>query len=189
MAVKPLDMDRVTTYADTMRPLMQRATPADMASGLAWYADAREIAVTISERMNVSVETGAAIIAALSPRMPWARNVVLALDMADGREVRALGQSVRAAERAVAIYRDGGDPFDALGGPKTNAFARNIAGDMSAVTVDIWMMRAAGLSTDAPTIVQYREISAAIAMLAREYDMSPAAAQACLWTVVRGSAD
>ena len=189
MAIKPLNADRVSAYADTMRPYMERATPADMESGASWYADAREIAVTVAERMSVSVETGAAIIAALSPRMPWTRNVTLALDMADGKPVRALGQSVRAAERAVSLYRDGLDPLEALGGPKTNAFARNIAGDMDAVTVDVWMCRAAGLDSDAPTVVQYREISAATAVLAREYGMSPAAAQACIWTAVRGSAD
>ena len=52
--------------------------------------------------------------------------------------------------------------FNALKGMKTNSFARNIAGDENAVTIDVWMMRAAGLNVDSPNKTQYKELSQAV---------------------------
>jgi hypothetical protein len=72
---------------------------------------------------------------------------------------------------------------------KTNAFARAIAGDDNAVVVDVWMTRAAGLDRDAPTAVQYREISSAVRSLAREWGVSPRTMQALVWIMVRGRAN
>ena len=179
---QPLDLDRVSTYAETMRAYIDRATLSDVEDAATWYDEATVIADDIARRMNLTREHGAAIISAFSPRMPWARNVALALAFADGEDVRAMGSHIRAAHACAA------DGIDALRGPKTNAFARAIAGDDEAIVIDVWMMRAAGLETDAPTVVQYREISAAIDRLSREYGMAPRVMQALIWIVVRGGA-
>lgn len=179
---RPLDHDRISAYADAMRVYVDRATLSDVEAATVWYDDATAIADDIARRMDIPREHGAAIISAFSPRMPWARNVALALAFADGEEVRAMGSHIRAAQ-ACAV-----DGIDALRGPKTNAFARAIAGDPDAIVVDVWMMRAAGMTTDAPTVVQYREISAAVDALAREYGMTPRVMQALVWIVVRGGA-
>lgn len=179
---RPIDAERVASYVDTMRAYVDRATLSDVESAAAWYDEATAIADDIARRMSIPREHGAAIISAFSPRMPWARNVALALAFADGEEVRAMGSHIRAAQ-ACAV-----DGIDALRGPKTNAFARAIAGDPDAIVIDVWMMRAAGLTTDAPTVVQYREMSAAVDLLAREYGMAPRVMQALIWIVVRGGA-
>jgi hypothetical protein len=78
--------------------------------------------------------------------------------------------------------------FDALRGPKTNAFARAIAGDENAVVVDVWMMRAAQAGVDNPNKTQYAEISQAIKRVANLYKMTPRTTQALIWILVRGSA-
>ena len=71
--------------------------------------------------------------------------------------------------------------FNALKGMKTNSFARNIAGDENAVTIDVWMMRAAGLNSDSPNKTQYKELSQAVTDVAIEYRMTPRAMQALIW--------
>jgi len=92
---------------------------------------------------------------------------------------------VDAADRCV---RQG---FNGLRGPKTNAFARAIAGDRDAVVVDVWMCRAAGLGKDAPNATEYRAIADAIRTLAGTgaVCMAPATLQALLWIIVRGKAE
>ena len=192
MAPKPLDEARVTEYAREIAARIDRATPAQYESALSWYADAREIAVTIADALGISVPAGAGILSALSPRCPWSRNVALALDYAHGREVRTLGANLRKCDAIVAHDRAGRDPLAVFGdsAPKTGAFARNIAGDLESVTVDVWALRAAGVTDrDTPTIVQYREIAEAYARVSRERGLSPAVGQALAWIVERGGAE
>ena len=187
----PIDAGRVDNYAREIATRVDRATPHEYEAALSWYADAREIATTVADALGVSVDAGAGIIAALSPRCPWSRNVALSLDYAHGRDVRTIGAHVAKCDAIVATDRAGGDPLAQFGAtsPKTGAFARNIAGDLDAVTVDVWALRAAGVTDrDTPTVVQYREISAAYARVARERGLSPAVAQALAWIVERGGA-
>jgi hypothetical protein len=86
------------------------------------------------------------------------------------------------AQRALEIG------FDALNGKKTNSFARNIAGDENAITIDIWMMRSAGLTKDSPNKTDYTQLSNAIEKIAMETAMTPRTIQALVWIVYRGSA-
>ena len=79
--------------------------------------------------------------------------------------------------------------FKALKGLKTNAFARAIAGDENAITIDVWMCYAGGLKTNAPNRAQYREMSEAVITLATEIKLSPRATQALIWIIFRGSAE
>jgi hypothetical protein len=80
--------------------------------------------------------------------------------------------------------------IDALKGPKTHAFARNMYGDTDAVTIDVHMMRAAGFDDrDSPTVVQYRELSVAVRRLARKHKMQPRDMQALIWIKQRGRAE
>jgi hypothetical protein len=78
--------------------------------------------------------------------------------------------------------------FDALKGPKTNAFARAIAGDTNAVVIDVWMMRAAGMETDSPNKTQYALLSEAVTAVAAQFGITPRTAQALIWIIVRGGA-
>lgn len=78
--------------------------------------------------------------------------------------------------------------FDALNGRKTNAFARNIAGDKDAVTIDVWMIRAAGMdAAKGVNDTEYRILAEVVKELAADRNMYPATAQALIWIIVRGN--
>jgi hypothetical protein len=99
-----------------------------------------------------------------------------------GQKVVGLPNNLKMAEASLHLG------FDALRGPKTNAFARAIAGDQNAVVIDIWMMRAAKMEKDSPTKGQYAELSQAVKRVSAQYEMSPRTCQALIWILVRGSA-
>ena len=162
--------------------LMLTATMSQVEAAAIWYGEAQEVAEDVAEILGVSLEHGAAIVSAFSPRERWASNVAKAYAFANGKPVSGLQNNLRMAEAAVV------QGFDALKGLKTNAFARAIAGDTDAVVIDVWMMRAAGMETDSPNKGQYLALSDAIRKVAADHGISPRTAQALIWIIVRGSA-
>jgi hypothetical protein len=167
---------------DTFRSIIMQATLAQTEAAAVWYFDAQEVAEDVAENLGASLEIGASVVSAFSPRERWSSNVAKALAFSQGKPVVGLSNNIRMAEAA----RVAG--FDALKGLKTNAFARAIAGDTDAVVIDVWMMRAAGMPTDSPNKSQYREVSEAVRNVAAEFGITPRTAQALIWIIVRGSA-
>ena len=167
---------------DTFRSIIMQATLAQTEAAAVWYFDAQEVAEDVAENLGASLEIGASVVSAFSPRERWSSNVAKALAFSQGKPVAGLSNNIRMAEAA----RVAG--FDALKGLKTNAFARAIAGDTDAVVIDVWMMRAAGMPTDSPNKTQYREVSEAVRNVAAEFGITPRTAQALIWIIVRGSA-
>ena len=149
-----------------------------------WYVDAQRHADQLAHVLDVDRVTGACILSAYSIRTSWADNVRDAWHYATA-DTPPPGLRARTVIADAALVHG----LDALRGPKTHAFARACSGDRSAVVVDVWMCRAAGLHRDTPTTVQYRRITAAIESLARRHGMSPRGMQALLWGRVRGSLD
>ena len=78
--------------------------------------------------------------------------------------------------------------FNALKGMKTNAFARAIAGDDNAVTIDVWMIKSAGLNKNSVNKTEYKELVNAVNLVADELKLTPRVTQALIWIVFRGSA-
>lgn len=164
--------------------IVDQATIADIAAGATWYTEAQTIARELSITSGYSLESTASVIAAFSPRCPWVRNVFLATEFLNGNKVATLGSSIRNAEKSLTMG------FDALNGAKTNAFARNIAGDLNAVTIDTWMLKAAGMdSNKGVNKSNYEMLSGIVRELAGQYGIAPAQLQAIIWIVVRGSAE
>ena len=175
-------------YEDTYRQIVKSAKASQIEQATQWYADAEAVAHEIvdiykSRNMDVSLEQAASIVSAFSPRQRWSTNVRQALRFAHGDDtMRCLPNNLKMAQRALEIG------FDALNGKKTNSFARNIAGDENAITIDIWMMRSAGLTKDSPNKTDYSQLSEAIEKIAQETAMTPRTIQALVWIVYRGSA-
>jgi hypothetical protein len=167
---------------DTFRSIIMQATLAQTEAAAVWYFDAQEVAEDVAENLGASLEIGASVVSAFSPRERWSSNVAKALAFSQGKPVAGLSNNIRMAEAAKVAG------FDALKGLKTNAFARAIAGDTDAVVIDVWMMRAAGMPTDSPNKTQYREVSEAVRNVAAEFGITPRTAQALIWIIVRGSA-
>jgi len=59
-----------------IQALLDLASAAETAGGLSWYKDAYQVAVTLADRYEIPVETAAGVIAALSPRNKWDRNLI-----------------------------------------------------------------------------------------------------------------
>ena len=179
-----LYLTRRAAAAENFITLLRQATVADYDAARAWYSEARAFAESLRViRPEWTLTVSASVVSAFSPRVTWAHNTAKALQYAQGITPRGLRSHVAAADRCVA------EGFDGLRGPKTNAFARAIAGDTDAVVVDVWMCRAAGLGKDAPNAGEYNAIADAVRIVADKAGMDAATMQALLWIIVRGKAD
>lgn len=177
------------TLATVVRRIVRtfdRATAADIESGARWYDEAGELATHLSSRSDrvATRDHAACLIAALSPRTSWSRNVAGALDMADGQiPDYCIGTNV---DRALGVL-DADDPYSAMGnGPKVANFARNIAGDREAVTVDVWACRVVDIDElKLGRKGAYDAIAHAYRLAARRRGVDPATMQATTWVVAR----
>lgn len=121
-----------------------RATPADLVAGAAWYGDASDVVTAVATAGGFSRECAAAVIAHLSPRTTWQRNIAGAKAFAAGFKGPGVMQAnYDRAWKAYVEYLAGRDPLDTVKGPKTSAFALNLLGEQYAVTVDVHAARVA----------------------------------------------
>jgi hypothetical protein len=171
-----------TTTEHLYRSLIMQATLAQVEQAAVWYHEAQEVAEDVAENLGASLEVGASVVAAFSPRERWASNVAKSLAFSMGKPVAGLQNNYRMAERSLELG------FDALNGQKTNAFARAIAGDPNAIVIDVWMIRAAGMdASKGVNKTQYNELSEAVNTVAKEFGITPRTAQALIWIIVRGN--
>ena len=175
----------VTTYL--------HATEQQRADGAAWYGDGEAIITALSAESGYSVEHVAAVVSHLSPRTTWSRNVYGAtMLVTTGTAPTCIGSNVDRARKAL----ESDVPLDTFGGPKTRRFARNLLGDRSVVTVDVWAARVAFGSTVANPestlsragvydAVEHAYILAAKRLNNLGHDVDPVDVQATTWIVVR----
>jgi len=121
------------TVANVLK-VYRSATDAQLAEGIRWYDDAHTLAVALDP---TNVERSSGVIAALSPMMPWGRNVTTAVRAyADGFASGCLNTSCAKADRIL----NGEAPLDVIGnGNKVRNFYLNILNPSDAcggVTVD-----------------------------------------------------
>lgn len=169
--------------------------PEDIkADGRAWYSEQREIIRELSEQHKLTVETVAAVVAALSPMTRWTENVAGSIRMLRARE---MGSS-QPPRNCTLFYKnackawqilDGADPHVLFSGsPKVRAFWRNLMGDESEVTVDTWMIRAVGEGDTFANGLKpkpYREIAQAVQDAAHMVGETAAQFQAIVWLQIR----
>ena len=183
-----LNQERIDMLAANIRKVRANCTPEQIAQGRAWYQDAHELALAIGKG---DVRKGAGIIAALSPRTRWGRNVALAIDAGNGNVHGAMGASLRKAQAIL----DGAAPEDVLPmDAKTGNFYRNILdpSDPFAVTVDVWAHRIAtgdDKSAGPRSDRDYRECAEAYVIVSGEFGEPASTTQAGTWCAVRGSAE
>lgn len=164
--------------------VFNRATNDDHMAGMTWYSSAHMIA-----RESGDVLKGAGVIAALSPRMPWHRNVTLARMAFDAPLTGgALKRSIAAAN---AIMHENVPVLDILGGLKTRAFFDNIVHPLTSneVTVDTHAIKIAGIDRDSVGKGLYNEIADAYRAAANIAQISPLEMQAVTWITFRREAN
>lgn len=118
----------------------QLATLTEQAGGRQWYLEARQIAVTLADRYGVTAAQAVGVLAALSPRNRWERNVqdadaLISAYVAGGYEQ---AEAVKVCTftsnkvKALRILEAGLETVPAaleiLSGPKLREFASCIAG-------------------------------------------------------------
>jgi hypothetical protein len=178
----------VRACSDRIVATYLRATPEDRENGRDWYGDGERIITDLSAQSGHSVEHVAAVVSHLSPRTTWTRNVYGAtMLVTTGTAPTCIGANVDRARRAL----ESDAPLDTFGGPKTRRFARNLLGDRSVVTVDVWAARVAfGDSVDNPEgalskVGVYDAVEHAYILAAARLGVDPVTVQATTWIVAR----
>jgi hypothetical protein len=180
-----------------------QADDETQSKGTAWYSEkAAALAHEVAAQTGIEFETAAAVVAVCSPRTRWAQQVNRTADFVNYvLEYRDLTEAPKcslywgAMEKAAMglLYGD----WSGLNTPKVGPFYRNIIGDDTVVTLDVWAIRAGLGQPSAPEAViekwakgRPRLILEAAYHKAAEVIGAPVAAvQAVVWVVVRGSAD
>jgi hypothetical protein len=166
-----------------------KASSEDILAGKVWYNEAQDLCENLALTCDYTIDQIAAAMAQLSPRLRWSQNVDSIIALVNEGEVPAYvmtGPANRARKAIVAA-----EPFDTFGkaANKTRSFARNITGDVHAVTVDVWAARIAGVTEDQLKLVGvYEAVAHCYRLAAKRAGIDPQQMQAVTWIVVRGSA-
>ena len=192
------------TNIDNIKAIYQLATLSEKQDGITWYPVALDIARTIADEHDLTPAQAIGVIAALSPRNRWERNVedavsLIAAYQAGGAEQAMLTKVCTFnSNKAKAIkvlglaagYQGMTEVLEILSGPKLREFASCIAG-LPDVCIDghafcIWAANRTGLK-DVPAIgvKLRREIKADYQTAADELGITPSACQAITWVVWR----
>lgn len=163
-----------------------RATPAQYAEGMDWYADTNALAVEIA---SGDVWKGAGVLSAFSPKCRWPRNVMLARNaFITGIATGSTSLFNSQAQRIM----DGAHPLDVFAGPKQRAFCVAIADPENAMIAtidrhafDIAMGRIHPENERNITRKVFRELSDAYVSAAEYACVSVAQMQAITWVAWR----
>lgn len=161
--------------------LIKNATFGQVEQASKWYMDAERVAAEVARNLDSTLEVGASVVSAFSPRERWTNNVTKAISFSLGNHIPGFKNNMLMANNAIAFG------YNALKGLKTNSFAKAIAGDENAVVIDVWMLRAVGIEKKTPNQTQYKQLADAVTKVAFDNGMTPRATQALIWIVVRGS--
>ena len=172
---------------------LNEATEIQRLNGMNWYSDAQKESAHMASVSGWNVLQCAALLAHTSPKAKWAKNREAAWTIAIEGPTEECdmtkGIMYTNQRRAIAsLIAD--DTLSTFGGPKTRAFCLNISGDMSAVTLDVWMCKAIGIEQK---LLDRKGLYGAIADVFREVanseGISPAQLQAIVWVVIAEKKD
>lgn len=182
----------MNTYTKNILKTYESATRQEMADGLTWYVRAHEHAYTIATSTGITIRQASEVIAALSPRNKWERNVMDAFALA---AYHARGNRTRVMPR-VATFNSNRDKAmrildgerDVLSGRKVVAFAALVErpGLPDTVCVDTHAYRIA-TGEDPGSIGKraYQEISDAYLDAGYVHGITGAEMQAVTWVAHR----
>lgn len=177
--------------AKRLRRMDGRITDAERAAGTAWYYRARDIVEGMSADYGVTVEVAAAVLAVLSPNVRWSTNVSAARAMLDawynGEPQPTVAGYPANRNKAWAILGTG--DTSRLSGPKVEAFAANLRGDLEYVTLDMWAYRAVGVDPERVPRGVRDNVVKGYCRAAAQIGVPVAVFQAIIWVHVRGGAE
>ncbi len=181
---------------DNLRKQFTLIHDTDSVEGSGWYPLAQSIVRQWAEHYRYSVDTVAMVVAAISPQVEWSRNLIIADDVLANR-IPSIGGVLHVNLRKAEKLRDTDyrseskdwslesrmlEQFKA--GPKVLNFARNLSGNMNAVTVDTHAMQCALNDPLSKIVVRpsnYAIVADCYREVATEKGLQPATFQAVLW--------
>ena len=108
----------------------------ERAQGLTWYNDAAAHCFNLSLKYDMPLEKVIGIIAALSPRCPWNRNVIETDSLIQTRGRSKVTTYLSNKKKALAILR-GTHPLNILNGHKVKTFYDNLSDPINSQSVCI----------------------------------------------------
>ena len=191
-----------TKNVRNIKAIFELAGAAENADGKAWYGVAKSIAIVLADQYGVTTAQAVGVLAALSPRNKWSRNVVdaealISAYVAAGSEQARLTKCCTFSankEKAIKVLESGAETIptilEILSGPKLREFASCIAG-LPDCCIDghawcIWQGSRVTLA-DVPSIgvKLRREIKADYAQAAADLGLSASELQAITWVTWR----
>ncbi len=130
----------MTTNQKHIQAMLDLASAADVVEGKAWYQNAQQAAIELADRYDINVTTACGVIAALSPRNVWRRNLIDAENLinvfctagADACADLKVCTFPKMKAKAIAILQVNIITLDViesiLSGPKLKEFFRCIVG-------------------------------------------------------------
>ena len=191
------------TNVNNIKAVFQLATTTEQVDGRSWYPVAHCVALELADRYEITECQAIGVIAALSPRNRWERNIqdaenLISAYVTAGRQQAMLtkvctftGNKRKAIAILETIDPTADDVRSTLSGPKLKEFFTCILGQQSEVCIDghaycIWNGGRTGLK-DVPAIgvKLRREIKADYLKAAKDLGETPSAVQAITWVAWR----
>jgi len=184
-----------------IQALLDLATTGETVHGLRWYQLANEAAVALADRYEIKEHTAAGVIAALSPRNNWDRNLIdaenlIAAYVAGGAEAAAevkcctFGKNKKKAIEILVWSAEFLQVCEILSGPKVTEFFRCIIGEED-VCIDghaysIWFGERVTLAKVPSIGVNLRrQIKKDYLAVAKKNNLTGAQVQAITWVAHR----
>jgi hypothetical protein len=198
MTLKPHEVEFVEKAAARIVAHYEAADADTRAHGIDWYVgEGRGLAERVAKETGITFAEAAAVVAICSPRTRWDLQVKNTSRMVEhflrggSAETAPAGALFTASrERARQLLATG--DFSIVGGPKVGPFFRNICGDFTVVTVDVWALRVVlGREANEDTLNPWTKgrrhslVQAAYHKAAELLGVNVAAVQAVTWVVIR----
>tara|TARA_R100001463_G_scaffold14688_1_gene38484 strand:- start:2557 stop:3159 length:603 start_codon:yes stop_codon:yes gene_type:complete len=173
------------------------ATDEEIKEGLKWYKLANQFCIDVSKEYNTTPLIVASVVSALSPRNKWKQNLIDAKKVFEaikqGKQPEAIKVCTFHKNKFKAFELAKGKIYISEESPKTFNFVRNIAHlDPSALTIDIWHIRASlkqfkNIGSAQIGKVAYKQIKALTIKKANKLGLKGYEYQAILWLSVQNN--
>lgn len=173
------------------------ATPEEITEGKQWYKLANQFCASVAHEYKTTPLQVASVVSALSPRNRWTQNLIDAKKVfkaiEDGKEPEEIKVCTFNRNKFKAFELAKGNIFITEDSPKTYNFVRNIAHlDPSALTIDIWHIRASlkqFKAIDSAQIgkIAYGQIKALTIKKAQKLGLTGYEYQAIIWLTAQNN--
>ncbi len=193
--MKELSKYKLNKISKNLDKFFNIATDDQVKDGLKWYKEANKIVLNIATEYKIDPYKVASVLSALSPRNKWKQNIADTIKVCKAWTEGKTPEDIKVCTfhtnkfKAFAILDDKVKITDKS--LKTFNFVRNIAFlDPTAVTVDIWHLRACFdkiIKIDNASIgrVAYRQIKKLTLAKAEKLGITGFEFQAIVWTSIR----